>query len=105
MAIEWNLVQGGEARLVEMIGERAVVEAAQPFPTGATLIAVDPRTQVEYRVKVRGSRRVRESWYVVEGRFVSLTKPQREELAERLGALSSPREALDDTAEKNPVQG
>jgi hypothetical protein len=69
----------GEARLVETDGERAVLESSQPFPAGATLIGRSS-SGVEYRVKVRGGRRIDELWFRIEGRFVSLTKSQREEI-------------------------
>ena len=69
----------GEARVLETDGERAVLAASQPYPAGATLIGVAP-SGTEYRVKVRGGRRLDERWFRIEGRFVSLTKPQREEV-------------------------
>lgn len=69
----------GEARLVETDGQRAVLESSQAFPAGATLIGRS-ESGVEYRVKVRGGRRIDERWFRIEGRFVSLTKPQREEI-------------------------
>jgi hypothetical protein len=69
----------GEARLVETDGERAVLESSQPFPAGATLIG-HSSSGVEYRVKVRGGRRIDERWFRIEGRFVSLTKSQRAEI-------------------------
>jgi hypothetical protein len=80
----WRLVdrgQGeGEARIVETDGYRALIESTLPFAKGAMLIGVDPAKGVEYRVKVRGSRRLNERWFRIEGRFVSLTKPERERL-------------------------
>jgi hypothetical protein len=80
--MRWRLVdQGhgeGAARLLETDGNRALVESSQPFPTGATLIGVDLETGVEYRVKVRHGRREDELRFRIEGRFLSLTKEQRE---------------------------
>jgi hypothetical protein len=86
--VPWRLVdqgQGpGEARLVETNGHHALIESTLPFAAGALLIAVDPATGVEYRIKVRGGRRLNESWFRIEGRFVTLTKPERERLMLRL---------------------
>jgi hypothetical protein len=70
---------GGVARLVETDGQRAVLESSQPFPAGATLVGLSS-SGVEYRVKVRGGRRIDERWFRIEGRFVSLTKSQRAEI-------------------------
>jgi len=82
--VSWRLEdrgQGeGEARLVETDGQRAVVESTLPFAAGATLVGTDPATGTEYRVKVRGGKRIDEKWFRIEGRFVSLTKAEREEL-------------------------
>jgi hypothetical protein len=79
----------GQARLIEMDGERAIVESTLPFAAGATLIAVDPITSAEYRIKVRGGRRIDERWFRIEGRFVSLTKAEREGLLAALAAVRS----------------
>ncbi len=76
----------GQARLVETDGHRAVVESTLPFAAGATLIGVDGVTHTEYRVKVRGGRRIDETWFRIEGRFVSLTKAERERLLAELAA-------------------
>ncbi|MEO8182363.1 MAG: hypothetical protein ABI895_26300 [Deltaproteobacteria bacterium] len=93
-APSWQLVDqgrgGGEVRLIETDGEWAVVEATQAFPIGATLRAVDAATGVEYRIKVRGGKKVAEGWFRVEGRLMSLTREQREKL---LGAIGKPSEA------------
>lgn len=86
----WTLAdQGrgeGQARLVESDGDWAVVESTQPFPIGATLSGTDPETSTEYRVKVRAGRRLNETWFRIEGRFVSLTREQRERLVASLGS-------------------
>jgi hypothetical protein len=91
--VTWRLPdhgQGeGQARLVETDGQRAVVESTLPFAAGATLIGIDPATNTEYRIKVRGGRRIDGSWFRIEGRFVSLTKLERERL---LAALAERRE-------------
>ena len=80
--LSWTLPdhgQGaGQARLVETDGQRASVESTLPFAAGATLIGVDPTTGTEYRIKVRGGRRIDDTWFRIEGRFVSLTKAERE---------------------------
>lgn len=66
----------GEARVLETDGERVSLQSSLPFPTGATLVGIEPGSGVEYRVKVRGGRR-EEDGFRIEGRFVSLTKEQR----------------------------
>jgi hypothetical protein len=76
----------GQARLLETDGERAVVESTLPFAAGATLVGVDAATGTEYRVKVRGGKRIDATWFRIEGRFVSLTKADREALLARLAA-------------------
>lgn len=85
---EWRLVdqgQGeGEACLLESDGHRAVVQSTLPFAAGATLLAVDPASQTRYQIKVRGGRRIDERWFRIEGRFVSLTKAERERLLAEL---------------------
>jgi hypothetical protein len=82
--VRWQLVDqgrgGGEARVVESDGEWAVVEATQPFPIGATLRGVEAETGTEYRVKVRGGKKLRDGWYRVEGRFVGMTREERDRL-------------------------
>lgn len=82
--MSWRLAdrgQGeGQARLVETDGHRAVVESTLPFAAGATLVGVDAATGAEYRVKVRGGKRIDDTWFRIEGRFVSLTKAEREAL-------------------------
>lgn len=88
--MSWRLAdrgQGeGQARLVETDGERAVVESTLPFAAGSTLIGTDPATGTEYRVKVRGGKRIDGTWFRIEGRFVSLTKAEREGLLAALAA-------------------
>lgn len=78
----------GEARVVETDGERAVLESSQPFPAGATLIGRSS-SGAEYRVKVRGGRRIDARWFRIEGRFVSLTRPQREEILAQVQGAST----------------
>lgn len=92
MTLRWVLPdqgQGeGQARLVESDGHHAVVESTLPFAAGATLVGVDAETRTEYRVKVRGGRRIDASRFRIEGRFVSLTKAQRDVLLAALAASS-----------------
>jgi hypothetical protein len=82
--VRWQLVDqgrgGGEARVVESDGEWAVVEATQAFPIGATLRGVETETGTEYRVKVRGGKKLRDGCYRVEGRFVGMTREERDRL-------------------------
>jgi len=75
----------GQARLLETDGQRAVVESTLPFAAGATLVGIEPATGAEYRIKVRGGKRIDATWFRIEGRFVSLTKAEREVLLAGLG--------------------
>lgn len=90
--VNWKLAdhgQGeGQARLVESDGQRAIVESTLPFAAGATLIGIDLATGGEYRIKVRGGRRIDDTWFRIEGRFVSLTKAERDAV---LAALAEPK--------------
>lgn len=91
--LKWSLVDqgrgGGEVRLIETDGDWAVVEATQPFPIGATLRALDAASGTEYRIKVRGGKKASEGWFRVEGRLVSLTREQREQLLAAVRAAES----------------
>lgn len=93
-APEWRLVdqgQGeGEARLLESDGHRAVVQSTLPFAAGSTLLAVDPARQTQYQIKVRGGRRIDDRWFRIEGRFVTLTKAEREHLLAQLAPSTDP---------------
>lgn len=90
---EWHLVdqgQGeGEARLLETDGHRAVVQSTLPFAAGSTLLAIDPASQTKYQIKVRGGRRIDDRWFRIEGRFVTLTKAEREHLLAQLASSTS----------------
>ena len=94
--MRWQLVdQGrgtGSAQVIESDGEWAVVEATQPFPIGATLRGVESEAGTEYRVKVRGGKKLRDGCYRVEGRFVGMTREERERL---LAALSGQATSAD----------
>jgi hypothetical protein len=91
--VSWRLpdrgLGEGQARLVETDGQRAVLESTLPFAAGATLVGVDPATGTEYRVKVRGGKRIDDTWFRIEGRFVSLTKAERELLLAALAAAKN----------------
>jgi hypothetical protein len=84
--LSWKLVDqgrgGGDVRLIETDGDWAVVEATQAFPIGATLRALDAATGTEYRLKVRGGKKVAEGWFRVEGRLIGMTREERETLLE-----------------------
>jgi hypothetical protein len=82
--MRWVLEKGGEARVVETNGDYITLESTRAFPPGAPLVGVSegnaeaPGSQ--YRVKVRGSRRIAEGLFRVEGRLVNLSRPERERL-------------------------
>lgn len=91
--MSWQLPDRGQgegrARLVETDGLHAVVESTLPFAAGATLVGVDAVTGSEYRIKVRGGKRIDDTWFRIEGRFVSLTKAEREVLLAGLAAAKN----------------
>ena len=91
--MRWQLVDqgrgGGEARVVESDGEWAVIEATQAFPIGATVRGVEVETGTEYRVKVRGGKKLRDACYRVEGRFVGMTREERDRLLASLAGSGS----------------
>jgi hypothetical protein len=89
--MRWLLEKGGEARVVETDGDFITLEATRAFPPGAPLVArgegEGELPGAQYRVKVRGSRRIAEGVFRVEGRLVNLSREQRERL---LGSVGPP---------------
>lgn len=81
----WRLEGGGDARLLTISGERASVDSSRPFPIGSTLIGVEPEDGRRHELKVRGCRRDAAGRFVVQGRFVNLSRAERERL-ERLAS-------------------
>lgn len=84
--IPLQLKRGGDAFIVEHAGEAVSLASTAPSPPGSTLEATfaGPPRSVSVRVKVRGCRRTslpdgREG-FRIEGRFVSLTRGDREAL-------------------------
>lgn len=81
--IHIDLPGGEAARIIEANGEHAVVRSSTPSPPGSTLRGVARDGSGEYRVKVRGCRRIADDDalpFRIEGRFVDLTKQQRARL-------------------------
>jgi hypothetical protein len=76
----WVLEKGGEARVLETDGDRITLESTRAFPPGAPLIAQVEGSSDTYRVKVRGSRRISDALFRVEGRLVNLSREAREKL-------------------------
>lgn len=84
--MSWKLIDPrgeGSARLLESDGDWAVIEATHPYPIGATVRALDPGG-TEYRIKVRGGKKVAEGTFRVEGRLLGMTREQREGLLVQL---------------------
>jgi hypothetical protein len=84
--MSWKLVDArgeGSARLIESDGDWAVIEATHPYPIGATVRAVDDGG-TEYRIKVRGGKKVGEGAFRVEGRLLGMTREERERLLGQL---------------------
>lgn len=79
--IDLELVSSGHARVVRSDGDRATLLASRAYPPGATLEGRAACGTV--RMKVKGSRRVdrdEQLHYEVLGRWVNLTRTQREHL-------------------------
>ena len=81
-----TLERGGDAFIVAHSGDLVSIASSAPSPPGSTLEAsfASAERSVSVRVKVRGCRRAslpdgREG-FLVEGRFVSLTRVDREAL-------------------------
>jgi hypothetical protein len=76
----WILEKGGDARVLDTDGDRVTLESTRAFPPGAPLLARAEDTSEPYRVKVRSCRRTGDSQFRVDGRFVNLSREQREKL-------------------------
>jgi hypothetical protein len=76
----WTLEKGGEASVLETDGDRITLESTRAFPPGAPLTAYAEGVTAPYRVKVRGSRRISDTHFRVEGRLVNLSRGEREQL-------------------------
>jgi hypothetical protein len=78
--MEIQLVHGGTARVIDTDGNFVTLLSPQAFPPGSTLEG--QHETVTYRVKVRGSRRVsaaaEPASFRVEGRWVGLSRSQRQ---------------------------
>ncbi|MEY4547370.1 MAG: hypothetical protein RL685_3565 [Pseudomonadota bacterium] len=84
--MSWKLIDArgeGTARLIESDGDWAVIEATHPYPIGATVRAVDA-SGTEYRIKVRGGKKVAEGCFRVEGRLQGMTREERAGLLAQL---------------------
>lgn len=80
MSVEWSLEGGGDARLVRLDGERASVDSSRPHPIGSTLVGRQLPSGSRHEFKVRGCRRREDGRFLVEGRFVNLSRRAREQL-------------------------
>jgi hypothetical protein len=78
----FELEDGSRASILESDGERVVLSAERPAPPGATLKLRFSTESESYDVKVRSCRRVTEPApaFRIEGRWVNLTRSQRERL-------------------------
>ena len=78
-----ELVRGGTAAVLEVNGEHVVVQSSRSSPPGSPFEALLDGTTL--RIKVRSCRQVEADEggrsYRIDGRFVSLTRSQREALS------------------------
>ncbi len=85
--MELALDGGGTARVVASDGEHVVLTASLPSPPGSTLRGT--AAGASWSVKVRGCKKEAQSHdtdapsWRIEGRFVNLTRAQREVLVAR----------------------
>ncbi len=79
MSLSLELEGGGRAEIVESDGANAVVRSSRASPPGSTLTGTPDGGGRPFRVKVRSCRRADDGElpFVVEGRFVDVTKDQR----------------------------
>lgn len=85
-----ELEDGSPASVLDSDGRLAVLLSAVPFPPGATLRGTSDDAFGPYLLKVRGCRREPSGdgtapRYRVEGRWVNLSRPQRERLLDGEG--------------------
>jgi len=75
-----TLANGGAAAIVENQGDHVTVRSSVPSPPGSTLALFQQGLAVH--IKVRGCKRLAESElpFRIEGRLVSLTRAEREQL-------------------------
>lgn len=85
--------EGGEAELVESTGEQAALATEVPAPPGSSLRAECIENGRTYTLKVRSCRRAGERRFLVRGRWVSLTRADREFLRATAGAPRGPSSA------------
>jgi hypothetical protein len=80
---ELELEDGTRASLLETDGDRVALRAEKPAPPGATLKLRFVAESGSYDVKVRGCRRLPDDAgesFRIEGRWVNLTRGQREKV-------------------------
>jgi hypothetical protein len=75
---ELALAGGGQARVLETDGDQVALAATRAFPPGSTLEGSAAELG-DLRVKVRACKKQRDE-FRVEGRFVNLSREQRERL-------------------------
>jgi hypothetical protein len=91
---------GGDAYIVENDGDAVTLASSDPSPPGSTVDAsfASPTCTVSVRVKVRGCRRDPlpdgRPGFRIDGRFVSLTRGDREAL---FGSVSAAPTSRDET--------
>lgn len=80
MNVPLTIDQGGEAAIVENLGDYVVVRSSVASPPGSTLSM--KHGELPVLVKVRGCKRLPESQlpFRIEGRLVSFTRVARETL-------------------------
>lgn len=84
--MRFSLEGGGFADVTETDGVVVTLRATRSSPPGSMLTGTDEATGIAYKVKVRGCRREEAAAaFVIDGRFVDLTRAMREAL------LSAPR--------------
>jgi len=89
--VKLKLQRDGDAFIIEHTGDLVALLATSPAPPGSTVEATYPggSRSVAVRVKVRGCRRADlpdgRQGFRIEGRFVSLTRADREVLFESHG--------------------
>jgi hypothetical protein len=81
-ALELTWPNGIHATLVEVDGDKAVVESGAAAAPGTPLALMAPRLGAQLQIKVRGCRKLSDEplTFRIEGRFVNLSGAQRSAL-------------------------
>ncbi|MBX3183312.1 MAG: hypothetical protein KIT72_03905 [Polyangiaceae bacterium] len=82
-----SLTRGGDAVVVTTDGAHATLSSSASSPPGSTVEGRAPSLEAVFALKVRGCKRQEDGRFAIQGRWVNLSREQRQLL---LAAFSSP---------------